>query len=249
MDLRQLRDRPESEVSQFKKRAKQIKVVPILILAGISILISVLLILISSSWLFKPKHKEPIKVFKAIEIPSQQEITSEKKSVPESIEISTDSGSETLTHSMSVENSSVEEIRETGLEFEISVSTTQNESETSTGSQQGISEQKEVDEETRKVAEMLEAKKAEVDRMLREGEQLSAQAQNTMNQAAPILVKHLNSLSREKQREFLNQVRTQMISQFPPEVLELFDNEPELEKKAWQNFLDLLHAHGFDSPD
>ena len=96
---------------------------------------------------------------------------------------------------------------------------------------------------------MLEAKKAEIDQMLREGEQLSAQAQNTVNQAAPMLVKHLNSLSREKQREFLNQVRTQMIRQFPPEVTELFDNDPELEKKAWQNFLDLLHAHGFDPPD
>ena len=142
MDLRKLRDHPESEVSQFKKRAKQIKVVPILIFAGISILISVLLILISSPWLFKPKHKEPIKVFKAIEIHSQQERTSEKKSAPESIGVSTDSGSETLTHFTSIENTSVEEIRETGLEFETPLSTTQSESETSTGSQQGISEQR-----------------------------------------------------------------------------------------------------------
>ena len=249
MDLRKLRDHPESEVSQFKKRAKQIKIAPILIFAGISILISLLLILISSSSWINPKQKEPIKVFKAIEIPSQQEITREKKSAPESIEVSTDSDSETLTHSTSIKNTSVEEISETGLEFEIPLSTTQSESETSTGSQQGIGEQKETDEEARKVAEMLEAKKAEIDRMLREGEQLSAKAKNTMNQAAPILVKHLNSLSREKQREFLNQVRTQMISQFPPEVTELFDNDPELEKKAWQNFLDLLHTHGFDPPD
>ena len=246
MDLRKLREHSDSEVWQFKKLGKRIKSTPFFIILGIIVLIS--LTLLYFSW-FSPKQKEPIKVFKAIEIPRQQGIASEEKSVPQSTKVSTDtdSSSEMLMNTVPTEDTNTAPIEDTSDKENREK---EPESEYSEPSEPGAAPQKDdTNEETYKLVEQFKEEKAEIEQMLREGEQLSAQAQNTLNRAAPILINHLNSLSPEKQREFLNQVRTQMLSQFPPEVRELFDNDPELEKKAWQNFLGLLRTHGFEPPD
>ena len=251
MDLRKLRDHPDSEVAQFKKWSKRlndrINIRSILIFCICSIFCAFAFYFL---WIYThQKPKEPIKIYRAVE-PSIPLGNAHKK-IPANGstqgKTDTDSSSETPTTSPQTEGIVIEENSSTEPKGETSASTTQNVSETPVSSEQEA--KRAADEEARKVAERLKAKKAEVDQLLADGDALLDQARNTVNQAVPILANHLNTFSREEQREFLNQVRTQMLSQFPPEVLELFDNDPELEKKAWQNFLDLLHVHGFDPPD
>ena len=250
MDMRKLRDHPKSEVAQFKKDVKSVR--PFLVILGIILCTVCMGFGLQKIYELKQKEKEPIKVFNTIENPRQQVITSKKQSVSESTQVTTetDSSSRMPMSTVPTEDTSDEENGTKDLEFETSTSTTQNVSEDSELSGQGSASQKDdANEEAGKLAEHLKEKKAEIDQIFREGEQISDQARSTMNQAAPILASHLNTLSREKQIEFLNQVRIQMNSQSLPEVQQLMDNDPELKEKAWQVFLDLLRENGFDPPN
>lgn len=141
--------------------------------------------------------------------------------------------------SLPTEKSSVDELSETNFEFETSTSTTQSASESPAASEQGSEKQKDAEEEkARKLLEEYKAEKAIVNQMLADGGELLIQARNTINQAMPILANHLNTLSPEKQTEFLNHVRTRIHNLSPPEVQELMDKDPDLAEKAWQTFLD-----------
>lgn len=248
MDLRHLRNHPESELTQFKQRLKSFMPPPYIIVILVIIILVGLVFAVLAFHKSNQMKKEPIKVYKPVHSPQQK--ASEKVPADRSTVEITDSNSifGAQTDALPVENTPSEDFSDT--DFETPEATAQSVSEYSEPSEPNSDQQKDdTNEEARKLAEHLKVKKAEINQMLREAEQLSSQAQNTLNQAAPILVNHLNSLSSQEQSEFLNQVRTQMLSQFPPEVRELFDKNPDLEKKAWQNFLDLLQSRGFDPPD
>lgn len=251
MDLRKLRDHPDSEVTQLKKWSKRlndwINIRSILIFSFCSILCAFAFYFL---WIYiHQKPKEPIKIYRAVEPSIPLGNAHEKMPANGSIQgkTDTDSSSEAPTTSPQTEGIVIEENPSTEPENETSASTTQNVSETPVSSKQGAKGA--ADEQARKVAERLKAKKAEVDQSLVDGDTLLDQARNTINQAVPILVNHLNSLSSEEQIKFLNQVRSQMYSASPPELQELMDNDPELEEKTWQTFLGRLQDNGFDPPN
>ena len=251
MDLRKLRDRPDSEVAQFKKWSKKlndrINIRSILIFCICSIFCAFAFYFL---WIYThQKPKEPIKIYRAVEPSIPLGNAHEKMPANGSTQGKTDtvSSSEAPTTSPETEGIVIEKNPRTEPENETSASTTQNVSEAPVSSEQGAKGA--ADEEARKVAERLKAKKAEVDQMLADGDALLDQARNTVNRAVPILVNHLNSLSSEAQIKFLNQVRSQMYSASSPELQELMDNDPELEEKTWQTFLGRLRDNGFDPPN
>ena len=193
MDLRKLRDHPDSEVAQFKKWSKKwdkrINTPKFLILFCICG------IFCSFAFAFvwfctHQKPEESIKIYKAIEPPIPRGHEREKMPANGSTEgrTDTDSSPETPTNSTQTEGILIKENLRTERENETPASTTQSKSEISTGSEQRADKQKEAgDEEARKVAERLKAKKADVDQILAEGDAALAQARNTVNQTAPIL--------------------------------------------------------------
>lgn len=241
MDLRHLRNHPQAEVAQAKKEMKSIR--PYLyILAALIFIVSITFGL-QKLYVLKQRQKAPIKVYKAVPAPSQEERARVNTSAsPRVVTTETDTSSQTPLHSMPADTA-VEENSALPLENETPVPATQS---ASAAAEPDSEKQKSAaDEEARKVDEMLKAKKAEVDQALAEGDAILSQARRTMNQAAPILANHLNTLSPEEQRAFLNQVRTQMSSQSSPVVQEFMDANPEAEEKAWQTFLDLLSENGY----
>ena len=251
MDLRKLPDHPDSEVAHSKKWSKKLK--DRINIRFIFIFCICSIFCAFAFYFFRiythQKPKEPIKIYRAVEPSIPRENAHEKMPANGSTQgqTDTDSSSETPTTSPQTEGIVIEENPSTEPEKETSASTTQNVSETPVSSEQGAKGA--ADEEARKVAEKLKAKKAEVDQSSVDGDALLDQARNTINQAVPILVNHLNSLSSEEQIKFLNQVRSQMYSASPPELQELMDNDPELEEKTWQTFLERLRDNGFDPPN
>lgn len=249
MDLRKLRDHPDSEIAQLKKWSQKlndrINIRSILIFCICSIFCAFAFYFL---WIYThQKPKEPIKIYQAVEPSIPLGNAQEKMPANGSTQGKTDSSSETPTTSPQTESIVIEENPSTEPESETSASTTQNVSEAPVSSKQEA--KRAADEEARKVAERLKAKKAEVDQLLADGDALLDQARNTVNQAIPILVNHLNSLSSEEQIKFLNQLRRQMYSGSPPALQELMDNDPELEEKTWQTFLGRLRDNGFDPPN
>ena len=99
---------------------------------------------------------------------------------------------------------------------------------------------------TESTTAQLEAEYAETEKLLREGEIIKQQAIETMNQAIPMVVDHLNTLSIEEQQAFLKQVRDQMISLAPPEVQKLYAQDPELKDKGYELFLEMLRENGWN---
>ena len=242
MDLRKLRNDQVSEVVRQKKmmRAALPYIVTFLIITSIAGTVFGLY----KYYKLKQMQKTPIKVYKAVSPPSQKERARVNTSAsPRVVTTDTDSSSETRLPSTPPANTAVEENSKLRLENETPAPRTHRDSAAAAPDSE---EQKPAaDEEARKVDEMLKAKKAEVDQALAEGDALLSQARKTMNQAAPILANHLNTLSSEEQRAFLNQVRSQMYSQSPPAVQEIMDANPEAGEKAWQTFLDLLSENGY----
>ena len=242
MDLRKLRNHPQLEVAQVKKDMKTVR--PYLYILALLIFIVSMIFGLQKLYVLNQRQKAPIKVYKAVPAPSQEERTRVNTSAsPRVVTTETDSSSETRLHSTPPADTAVEENSKLRLENETPAPATQS---ASAAAEPDSERQKSAaDEEARKIDEMLKAKKAEVDQALADGDAILSQARKTMNQAAPLLANHLNTLSTEGQRAFLNQIRTQMYSQSPPVVQELMDADPEVGEKAWQTFLDLLSENGY----
>lgn len=92
----------------------------------------------------------------------------------------------------------------------------------------------------------LEAIDAETERLLIEGDMIQRKAIESMNQAIPVVVDHLNSLSVEDQQTFLAEVKTQILSHTPPELQKLYAQNPELKDKGYELFLQLLRENGYE---
>ena len=91
----------------------------------------------------------------------------------------------------------------------------------------------------------VEARLAEIDNLMAEGDMIQQQAIETMNQAIPMVVNHLNTLSIEEQQAFLKQVKDQMVSLTPPEVQKLYAQDPDLADKGYELFLEKLRENGW----
>ena len=92
----------------------------------------------------------------------------------------------------------------------------------------------------------LEAEIAETEKLLTEGEMIQKRAIETMNQAIPMVVDRLNTLSIAEQQAFLRQVKNQMVSLAPSEVQKLYAQDPDLADKGYELFLEKLRANGWD---
>ncbi len=246
MDLRKLRDRPESELAQFKKWRKRISLRHMLVLFGVSLMAISLSVIIFKLYpnLLHPKPKEQIKVYKGTVLPRQQEAEREKRATAGSTGVVTDSDSstETLTKPMPTEDSSVETLRPP-LENEIPASTTQSASDSPVSSDaEKESTDEEIREEIRKLAEEAKRIKAEMETALTQG-------RHTLNQAIPIIVNYLETLPPEEQKEFLKHMYRNLKSSFPPEVQTLVTENPELLEQGWEMTLDLLTEAGYTLPD
>ena len=91
----------------------------------------------------------------------------------------------------------------------------------------------------------LEAEAAETEKLMAAGDMIQQQAIETMNQAIPMVVNHLNTLSIEEQQAFLKQVKDQMVSLAPPEVQKLYAQDPDLADKGYELFLEKLRENGW----
>ena len=94
----------------------------------------------------------------------------------------------------------------------------------------------------------LEAIDAETERLLVEGDMIAAKAMQTMGRAIPMIVNHLNVLSAADQREFLAEVRSQMVNAAPPEVQKLYAQNPELKDQGYNRLLEMLRENGWSEP-
>ena len=93
-------------------------------------------------------------------------------------------------------------------------------------------------------AEMEAARKT-----LAGGEALLERAQQSLDASIPIILEHLNSLSPQEQREFLDQVRNSLRSQLTPEVAALVDENPEILEQAWEEYFGMLIEAGYQPPE
>ena len=91
----------------------------------------------------------------------------------------------------------------------------------------------------------LEAEDAETGKLLKDGVMIQKQAIETMNQATPKIVNHLNTLSIEEQEAFLKQIKDQMVSLTPPEVQKLYAQDPDFIDKGYELFLEKLRENGW----
>ncbi len=239
MDLRKLRNEQVSAVVRQKKmmRAALPYILSFLLITSISLVIFGFY----KHYKFKQMQNSPVKIYKAVPSPFQEKRASVKTSASPPV-LTTDTSSQTRLHSTPADTD-VKENSDQRLENEIPAPSTDS---AAAASQPNSDKQTSTtDEEARKVTEMLKARKAEVDQSLAEGEAMLSQARQTMNQAAPILANHLNTLSPEEQRAFLNQVHSQMYHKSSPELQTLMDNKPEIIEQGWQTFLDLLYENGY----
>ena len=139
MDLRQLRNRPESELTQFKQQLKSFIPPPYIIVILAIIVIGGLGFTVLGLHKSNQMKKEPIKIYKATTPHGPQDRGSEKRPASGSTVVLTDSDSmsEMLTDSLPTEKSSVDTLSETDFEFETSTPTTQSASESPAASEQG----------------------------------------------------------------------------------------------------------------
>lgn len=95
-------------------------------------------------------------------------------------------------------------------------------------------------------AEIQLAEEAEeTEKLLQEGEMIEKKAMETMNRAIPMVVDYLNTLSVEEQQDLLKQIREEMISLAPPELKDLYDQDPDLANKGYELFLEKLRENGW----
>lgn len=92
--------------------------------------------------------------------------------------------------------------------------------------------------------------KAKADETLQLVQQTQKESLELMREAMPIVVNHLNTLSQDEQREFLQQTKTAManqISQYPPELQPIVD-EFNIVEEGWKMYLDMLAEYGYTPP-
>lgn len=93
-------------------------------------------------------------------------------------------------------------------------------------------------------AEMEAAEKA-----LAGGDALLEEAQQSLEASVPIILEHLNSLSPQEQRDFLEETRNSLRSQLTPKVAELVEENPEILDQAWEQYFGMLIEAGYQPPD
>lgn len=93
-------------------------------------------------------------------------------------------------------------------------------------------------------AEMEAAEKA-----LAGGDALLEEAQQSLEASVPIILEHLNSLSPQEQRDFLEETRNSLRSQLTPKVAELVEENPEILDQAWEQYFGLLIEAGYQPPE
>ena len=91
----------------------------------------------------------------------------------------------------------------------------------------------------------LEEVAAETEAALEDAALIREQAMQTIGQAIPMIVDHLNALSAEDQQDFLAEVRSQMVNLAPPEVQTLYAQNPELKDQGYTLFLEMLRENGY----
>ncbi len=107
-----------------------------------------------------------------------------------------------------------------------------------------------------KVKEELEESKKliaeEVENALKIAMQSQEESLELMNEAMPIIVNHLNTLSQDEQREMLHETKTLMINQisqlYPPEFQPFLDKF-NVYDDGWNLYLDMLQEHGYILPE
>ena len=242
MDLRKLRNESDSELNRFKKDMKAAARPVIIVLLSFSFICSGFMLYRSYRW---QKQMEPVRIYKPTELPNQRGLRVEKEPASNSKVEASDASSQ----SPSTDFNPVEVDSETSLETNSLESMEEGGSEAATSSEDEADQQEARDDEEARRTNMLADKKAEVEQMLAEGDAAVEQAMRTMNQAAPILISHLNTLSVEEQAAFLNTVRSQMFSHSPPEVQEVMKANPEYQEQGWQLFLHVLRQNGYEPPN
>ena len=236
MDLRKLQNEQNSVLIRFKKRmSSAFRYVFTFLLIGALAGVGFVLY---RHYKFTQMQKTPIKVYKAVSPPSQENATSEKTDASPPV------------FSTEVETSQDSQILETPADTEDTVDSTPSTDSAAAASQpHSGNTSSESDEEARNVEELLKAKKSEVDQALADGDALLSQARQTLNQAILILADHLKTLSPEEQRTFLNQIKSQMYNPLTPELQVLLETQPEIMEKGWQMYLDMLTEAGYTVPE
>ena len=246
MDLRKLRNESDSELNRLKKNMKAIARPVTIVLLSFSFICMALAFfaLYKVYQLEKQMASEPVKIYKPTELPNQRELSVEKAPTANSKVEASDASSQPP----STDSDPVEADSETSPEMNSLESAAENGSEVATSSEDEADQQEARDDEV-PLTNMLADKKAEVEQMLAEGDAAVEQAKRSMNQVAPILISHLNTLSVEEQAAFLNTVRSQMFSHSPPEVQEVMKANPEYEEQGWQLLLEILRENGYKPPN
>ena len=199
-------------------------------------------------WSYKVKKQmasEPVKIYKLTELPNQRELSVEKAPAANSKVEASDASSQPP----STDSDPVEADSETSPETNSLESAAENGSEAATSSEDEADQQEARNDEEVPLTNILADKKAEVEQMLAEGDAALEQAMRSMNQAAPILISHLNTLSVEEQTAFLNTARSRMFIDSPPEVQEIMKANPEYQEQGWQLFLKILRENGYEPPN
>lgn len=92
----------------------------------------------------------------------------------------------------------------------------------------------------------LDAADSETEFLLTEGDVISEQAAETMNQGFSMIIAHLNNLSPDEQQAFVDQVRDRMSRHIPPELQEFYARNPNLKNQGYELFLSQLREKGFE---
>ncbi len=94
----------------------------------------------------------------------------------------------------------------------------------------------------------LEEMAAKTEAALEDAAVVRKRVLQTMNQAIPMIVDHLNTLSAEDQRDFLAEVKSQMGNAAPPAVQVLYAQNPELKDQGYTLLLEMLRENGWAEP-
>ena len=94
--------------------------------------------------------------------------------------------------------------------------------------------------------QVQDAADSETEFLLTEGDVISEQAAETMNQGFSMIIAHLNNLSPDEQQAFVDQVRDRMSRHIPPELQEFYARNPNLKNQGYELFLSQLREKGFE---
>lgn len=105
-------------------------------------------------------------------------------------------------------------------------------------------------EKAKREAELAEWEEwnSEIDSILAESIEMQQDAKAAIAETIPHILAHLNTLTPQEQREFLRKTKEMMVSQSPPGLQEIADQNPELVENAWKMFIQMLVDQGYDYP-